>query len=50
MDKTYITDRNGKKRETIIIGKDLFKMIELKKQGYTVLWTGEGKICLINKS
>ena len=33
----------------IIIGKDLFKMIELKEKGWSVLWTGEGKICLVKK-
>ena len=39
----------GKKRETIIIGSDLFKMIELKEKGYSVLWTGEGRICLVKR-
>lgn len=32
--------------EIIIKGNDLTKYLELKKQGYKTVWTGENLICL----
>ncbi len=33
-------------REEIVVVNDVVRYLQLKKEGYRVIWVGEGKICM----